>query len=431
MEAIGLVAVLICVLLAAAVSKRVQNTIITLPMIYTLFGLAFGLRFLGLVNITIESQIIHIIAELTLILVLSTDASRIDLRALFRDHAIPLRLLSIGLPLMMVFGGLLAYFMFGEPLGIWGAVILAIVLAPTDASLGQSVVSNPRVPVRIRQALNIESGLNDGIAMPFLLLAIALAVSTERSQNVATFLRLTGAEIIFGILAGVLVGYLGMKFIQLGGRSGWMSDQFQKISSLALALLAYGFAEMIGGNGYIAAFCYGLASSNTTSKEESEPIYEYAEMEVTILMLLTFIIFGMVMLPPALEAMNPQVALYALLSLVLVRTLSVAISMIRVKTTTITTLFLGWFGPRGVASILYVLTVLEAEDLAGQDLIFTVAMVTIFFSVLVHGVTAAPLSNWYGRRMETIEEVQPDVLEAGQVTEMPLREEVGKGSQRI
>ena len=420
MESLGLLAVVICILLAAAISRRIQHTILTLPMVYTFFGIVLGGLVLDVIPLTPEDNLVEVIAELTLVIVLATDASRIDLRGLFRDHNLPTRLLSIGLPLTMISGTIAAVLIFTD-LSFWEAVILGVILSPTDASLGQSVVSNPKVPVRIRQTLNIESGLNDGIALPFLLLAIALADSEVLFHNPFEFLLSVLVQIALGIAAGLVVGYLGTRFILWGQRSSWMSSNYQKISSLALILLAYGLAELIGGNGFIAAFCFGLASTNFAGKEESEDLFEYAETEVTLLMLLTFLLFGAVMLPPAIEAINPEIVLYAVLSLTLVRMVSVAISMLGEKVRPITTLFLGWFGPRGVASILYIFIVLESENLPGLQLIYSVAMITVLFSIYAHGMTAAPLSKWYGNRMVETEKISPDALEIEDVPEMPLR----------
>jgi NhaP-type Na+/H+ or K+/H+ antiporter len=420
MDSFGLLAILICILLAASISRRIQNSILTLPMVYTFFGIILGGLVLDIIPLTSENVIVEVIAELTLVIVLATDASRIDVRGLLRDHNLPTRLLGIGLPLTMVFGTIVAVLVITE-LSFWEAAILGVILAPTDASLGQSVVSNPRVPVRIRQTLNIESGLNDGIALPFLLLAIAIADSEVVFHNPFEFLLSVVVQIALGIAAGLVVGYLGTRFIQWGQSSSWMSRNYQKISSLALILLAYGLAELIGGNGFIAAFCFGLASTNFAGNEESEELFEYAETEVTIFMLLTFLLFGAVMLPPAIEAINSEIVLYAVLSLTLVRMVSVAISMVGEKVRLITTLFLGWFGPRGIASILYVFIVLESENLPGLDLIYSIAMFTVLLSIFSHGITAAPLANRYGVRMEVVDKIQAETPETETVPEMPLR----------
>jgi NhaP-type Na+/H+ or K+/H+ antiporter len=311
-----------------------------------------------------------------------------------------------------------AAILFAE-LDFWEAAVLAVILSPTDASLGQAVVTNPRVPVRIRQSLNVESGLNDGIAMPFLLLALSLAVAEENSLGSGYWIGLALAQIGFGVLAGAIIGFLGGRFIEWGQHSGWMSKEFQKISILALALLAFGVAELVSGNGFIAAFVMGVTAANTTRKEDTEMLYEYAEVEVQGLMLLTFmVVFGAVMLPLALDHFTGAMLLYAVLSLAMIRFLSVLVSMIGIRVRLITTAFLGWFGPRGVASILYIFTILE-EDLADEALLFNVVMLTVLISIFAHGITSAPGANWYTKIVEAV--VTSDGTEMKEVLEMPVR----------
>jgi NhaP-type Na+/H+ or K+/H+ antiporter len=417
-EITGLVAVILCILFAAAISRRIQGTIITLPMVYTVLGLMLSGRVLGVIELDLGNELIRIIAVVTLILVLATDASRIDVRVLIKDLTLPLRLLAFGLPLMMVFGTIVAAMLFAE-MTFWEAAVLAIILTPTDASLGQAVVTNPKVPVRIRQTLNVESGLNDGIAMPFLLMALSLVVAEESSLEPGYWLGLAVTQIVFGILVGIIIGFLGGRFVEWGRRSGWMSDAFQKISALALALLSYGAAEMVGGNGFIAAFVVGMTAANTSRKEETDRLYVFAEVEVQGLTMLTFmIVFGAVMLPPALDQFDGTMLLYAVLSLAVIRLAAVSISFIRTKVKPVTTGFIGWFGPRGVASILYIFTVLE-EDLQGESLIYNVVMLTVMISIFAHGITAAPLANWYAKRVEAV--VEPEGTEMAMVPEMPLR----------
>lgn len=422
MEELALVAVMLCILAAAGISRRIRGTVLTLPMVYVVLGFLLSDRVLGIISMGhLEGEIIHIIAELTLVLVLASDASRIDLRSLVRDHDLPLRMLGMGLPLTMVLGTLVALAVFGR-LPLWEAAVLAVILAPTDASLGQSVVTNPKVPARIRQTLNIESGLNDGFAVPFLLLAIALAEATETYIGTGFWLRLAGAQILFGVLAGVIVGYLGLRFIELGRQRGWMSVRFEKICGVSLALLAYGLAELVGGNGFIAAFCMGVAMGNASHQPKmDEALHEHLEVEISLLMLLTFLGYGALMLPLALEDIGVMMVVYAVLSLTLIRMVPVAISLIGSKVRPATTLFLGWFGPRGLASILYVFIMLDAEKIMGADLIYATVMVTVLISVFAHGITAAPTANWYGKRMADEGTVKPDAAEQAEVPEMPLR----------
>jgi len=420
MEAVEIIVVVVGILLISGVSKRIRNTVVTLPMLYVLFGLGAGLVFSDLLSFSIDNSLVEIIAQLTLMLVLATDASRISFRRVFSSYTVPLRLLGIGLPLTMILGAVAAAIMFGQ-LGIWEAAVLAVILAPTDASLGQSVVENPKVPVRIRQALNIESGLNDGFAMPFLILAVSLAISSEVQIGTGYYLGIAVSQIVFGILAGVVVGYLGAHYIAWGRRSGWMSLGFEKINWLAMVLLSFGAAELVGGNGFIAAFVFGITSGNVISAQQLKRVDEFAEVGNTLLMLVTYMIFGMVMLIPALERINPTIVLYAVLSLSLVRMLPVTVSLIGVKMRPVTVLFLGWFGPRGIASILYVLTVLEAEELTGRETIFTAAIITVFFSVMAHGISAAPLADWYGRHIAVMEKFDAADAETMTVPEIPTR----------
>ena len=217
------------------------------------------------------------------------------------------------------------------------AAILGILLAPTDASLGQAVISNRLVPVRIRQTLNIESGLNDGIAMPFLLMAIALATA-EEFGGMAEWIQLGITQILLGVMAGALVGFLGRKFIDWGQTSGWMSSHFRKISAVALALLSYSVADLIGGNGFIAAFVMGVTITNISTDDRLKELNEHVEVEVDLLILLTFmIVFGAVILPDALRLFDWKIALYAILSLTVIRMLPVEMSMMgeRVKPVTV------------------------------------------------------------------------------------------------
>jgi NhaP-type Na+/H+ or K+/H+ antiporter len=420
MDIIVVWALLVGLVLVAGVSKRIRNTAVTLPMLYVLFGLAAGVLFSDYIELTFNDPIVEVVATLTLALVLATDASRIKIQRPLSNYTLPLRLLGIGLPLTIALGAVVAAALFGQ-LGIWEAAVLAVILAPTDASLGQSVVSNKRVPARIRQALNIESGLNDGIAMPFLILTLSLALSTEQQLGSGIFLLITARQILFGILAGLVIGFLGARYIRWGDDSGWMSRGFQKICWLALILVAYGSAVLIGGNGFIASFVFGVISGRFTSVGEMQSLDDFAEIQNALLMLMTYILFGMVMLLPVIEVLNLTIVFYALLSLTVIRMLPVAISLLGTKLRPVSVLFIGWFGPRGIASILYVLTVVAAEDLTGRGAIYSVVMITIFMSVLAHGITAAPLSDWYGKRIAELDKKGAADSEMRPVPEMPTR----------
>jgi NhaP-type Na+/H+ or K+/H+ antiporter len=190
---------------------------------------------------------------------------------------------------------------------------------------------------------------------------------------------------------------------------------------LALVLLTYGAAEAIGGNGFIAAFFFGIISGNTIEKQESNRLHRFAEVENTLLMMLTFMFYGAVMLFPALQHINIEMIIYAILSLTLARMLPVAISLIGTKLRLESVLYLGWFGPRGIASILYVYTILQVEGIDRQEMIFSLVMITIFFSVLMHGISAVPLTNRYAKRIAQLEKNGLAQAETQYVPGMPTR----------
>ncbi len=391
-----LVVTLLFILLAAAVSKRIRGTIITLPMVYVALGLIIGGAGLNLLGLDLESEFVRIVAELALVLVLASDAGRISVRRLVKDHILPIRLLSIGLPLTMLAGALLAVLIF-DNLMIAEAFVLGILLAPTDASLSQAVITNKLVPVRIRQTLNIESGLNDGIAMPFLLMALAV-IGAEEAGGLLYWIRLGFSQIALGVVAGAVVGLAGWRFMSWGRSSGWMSTEFQKISAVVLALLAYSLAGLIGGNGFIAAFVMGVTLGNVSTDKRFDKLDEHVAVEVELAVLLTYMfVFAGVMLPDALRMVDWRVVLYAVLSLTIVRILPVMASMVGSGLQPVTVSFLGWFGPRGLASILYLFTVIDEQTLPGIETVYTVTLITVLLSIFAHGISAAPAASWYGK----------------------------------
>ena len=406
------------ILVFGVVSGRIQKTVITPPMVFAVFGIVIGQWVLDIIHLEIEGGFLNTLAELTLVLVLFTDASRIDLKLLRRDHNLPIRLLGIGLPLTMVFGAVIGAVVF-DALTFWEAAVLAVILAPTDAALGQAVVSSPKVPIRIRQTLNVESGLNDGIALPILLFFISVAGATEEVSGAAYWIQFAGLQIILGPIVGAVVAYLGGRLIAWAESKGWVEEAYQRLVALGLALLAFALAEILGGNGFIAAFCAGMTLGNLFGSV-CRRLYEFAEAESQLLTLLTFLLFGAVLLPPAFTHFSWRIVLYAILSLTLVRIVPVAISLIGVRLQRQTLLFLGWFGPRGIASILYCLLVLEEAQLAGNDLMYATVMITVLISIFAHGLTAVPAVNRYGAHTETMKD-EPDMPELLPVSEMPVR----------
>jgi NhaP-type Na+/H+ or K+/H+ antiporter len=394
----ALALVALALLAVAAVSRRLAGTPITPTIVFVAFGLLVGPEVLDGIELSSSSATVRGLAEATLALVLFSDASRIDLGALRRTVGVPVRLLGIGLPLTIALGAVAAALVFGE-LTVEEAVILAVVLAPTDAALGQAVVTEPRVPQRIRQALNVESGLNDGICVPLLFAAVAVAdVASEISggRSPATLLL---EEIGFGMLGGVVAGLLITVIVTQAGQRDLIAASWRPVIPAAGAALAYGIAVGLHGSGFIAAFVAGMVF-RLALRRDPEALNELTEDVGNVLNGVTFVLFGAVLLGPALAGLTWQLALYAVLSLTLVRMLPVALAMWGSRARAPTLGFLGWFGPRGLASIVFAVIVVEESALPNETLIAQAIYVTVGLSVLAHGLTAAPLADRYARWYE-------------------------------
>ena len=357
MEPAFLVAVAAAIIAFGALSRRAERSILTPPMFFVLVGWALSEHALGWVDLSVDSKVIHGLAEFTLVIVLFTDASRIDLTCLRREGSLPTRLLGIGLPLTIAAGAAAALLVF-PGVGIWEALLLAAILAPTDAALGQAVVSSPLVPVRIRQSLNVESGLNDGIALPVVLVFASLAGALAGEGDAAHWLVFAALQVVLGPVVGWAVGFGGGRIMQRGRAAGWVNQTFEQLMALAVAVLAFAGAELVGGNGFIAAFVAGLTVGNT-ARDVCTCIHEFGEAEGQLFTLLVFLIFGGAMVPVALAHAGSAALLYAVLSLTLVRMFPVALSLLGTGLRPASVAFLAWFGPRGLASILFALVVVK------------------------------------------------------------------------
>jgi NhaP-type Na+/H+ or K+/H+ antiporter len=388
-----LVALAAVLLAFAAISKRIDGTPLTAAMFFTAAGLVLGVEALGLIDPSATGSEVKILAEATLTVVLFSDASRIDLGALRRTLGIPVRLLGIGLPLTIAAGFLAGLVVLGD-LAWPEALVLAIVLAPTDAALGQAVVTSPRLPVRIRQSLNVESGLNDGICVPLFVIALAVALAEGGAIGDGHAAQLVAEKIGYGVLGGVVAGAAAAAVVVYAGGRRLVDETWLQVVPLAGALLAFGLAEAIEGSGFIAAFVGGAVFGGLRRRRGGD-VSHLIEQSGAVLAAVTFVVFGAVLLGPALRDLTWQIALYAVLSLTVVRMVPVAISLLGSGARRPTVAFLGWFGPRGAASIVFALLLLEEEALPGQSLILTTAFVTVGLSVLTHGLTAAPFASRY------------------------------------
>lgn len=408
-----MVTVTLALFVFGLVSRRLQTTPLTGPFVFTTLGLLVGPAMFGLVAVPSGHLAVHLLAEITLVLVLFADAVHIDLAQLRRDHDLPVRMLLIGMPLSLGIGTIAALGLF-ESLPLLEAALLAAILVPTDAALGQAVVSQAIVPVRIRTALTVESGLNDGIALPLVLIFASLASIGGSSESAATLVGFSVRQVALGPLTGVLLGCLCGLLVRRAYGARWMTREAEGIMALALAFGLFAVAESIGGSGFIAVFVGGLSFGNVL-RHRCEFLYDFAETEGRILMLLTFLALGATMIPEAASAISVRLLVFALLALTVMRIVPVAVSLLGTGVSPATSLFLGWFGPRGLASVLFVLVVLEESTLAESELVFAAATVTVALSVLLHGVSAAQGARYYGAHVRAMGEC----AEAVTVPDMP------------
>jgi NhaP-type Na+/H+ or K+/H+ antiporter len=362
-----------------------------------------------------------VLAEAALTLLLFADASRLDLHALRREATVPLRLLGLGLPLTVLLGAVAAWALFGE-LAFVEALVLGIVLAPTDAALGQAVVTDRRLPSRVRQGLNVESGLNDGICVPLLFIALAVAEADEGATTTSHAVRIVVEEIGYGALGGVVAGVLGAAVVIGAGRRGLIEASWLQVAPVATAGLAYGIANPLGGSGFIAAFVGGLVFGGLRGRAGGEVSFLLDEAG-ELLNATTLVVFGAILLGPALAELSWTVVAYAVLSLTLVRMAPVALAMRGTRARPPTLLFIGWFGPRGLASIVFAVILIEEAHLPHTATLLVTIFATVALSVYAHGLTAAPLTGRYAAWYARAHEVRPP-MESVPVTEQRWRKSV-------
>jgi NhaP-type Na+/H+ or K+/H+ antiporter len=374
-------------------ARGIERTWIAGPIIFTAFGFFMGPLGLGILTLDVTSEKLRTLAEISLALVLFNDASNANLSVLKDNLLLPKRLLGIGLPLTILLGFIIGILLFDE-LSFYEIAILATMLAATDAALGKPVITNKMVPPNIREGLNMESGLNDGICVPILYIFIDLALSQSKSGGLNHALQLITKEIGIGLVVGILLAALSGKMLKLSLRHDWLSGTWKQITIVALAVACFSAAQTLGGSGFIAAFSGGLLFGKIT-KHHKEELLRGSEATGNTFALLTWIVFGSAVIEVVIDHANWSILLYSLLSLTLVRMLPVFISLANTGESTGNKLFLGWFGPRGLASIVFGIIVLD-KNLPGGDTMATVVVCTVCLSIVAHGITALPMSTKIG-----------------------------------
>jgi NhaP-type Na+/H+ or K+/H+ antiporter len=393
------------ILFYSLVSGRLERSIVTAPIVFTTAGLLLYLFLPELQTREESMEVFLTLAEIGLVLLLFTDASRTNLNVLKNIRSLPVRLLSTGMLMTILFGGLIALVVF-QQLSIWEAGILAAILAPTDAGLGQIIVNSPRVPMKIRQALNVEAGLNDGLSVPFLLFFIALTSSSTGGNKIGLS-RFIVEQLGFGVLVGLCIGLTGGWLFGFFNRKKWIAHSWRQLGVVVLPLLCALASEAVGASMFIAAFVAGLAVQ-VGFKEAGKESVEFTENWGQLINLSIFFFFGL-FVSRVWQEFQWTYILYALLSLTIVRMLPVAIALLGTKLSRATVLFMGWFGPRGLASIVLGLVYLEQEThCSGEDIIRLTVMATVLISIFVHGFSAIPGIQIYAKKIGTLPSNSPE-----------------------
>ena len=397
---LNLVLIALFVLIYSLVAGAFERSRISGPILFTAFGVLIGPMALDLHTLEIDGEVIRGLAEVTLALVLFTDAAGADMKVLKKSGGLPTRLLLIGLPLNILLGFGVAVLLV-ESQSLLALAVLATMLAPTDAALGKAVVTNDAVPDDIRQGLNVESGLNDGICVPVLLVFLELALGNAGEDRPWTLaIRLILEEIGIGLAVGLGLAFFAVRLFRVARRRAWLTHTWMQIQVAALAVASFSLAQYLGGSGFIAAFCGGLLVGITGAqhaREMHEELLRASEGIGDTLALITWVLFGSAVVGQVIGYVNGLIILYAILSLTLIRMLPVFLSLAGSGIDTEGKLFIGWFGPRGLASIVFAVIVLNSGLPDAGPLITTVAC-TVIFSIIGHGVTASNWSRAYGER---------------------------------
>jgi NhaP-type Na+/H+ or K+/H+ antiporter len=406
----------ILVALYSVVAARLDRYSVTMPLVFVLVSALIGPFILGLIQFPFDAADVEHLAEITLVLLLFADASTLNFSKVREGAKLPGRLLLIGLPLTVLLGAGIAYILFPQQdLGF--VLLIGAILAPTDAALGLPIFNNPKVPARIRTALNVESGLNDGIVTPLVMLFISLTIAEESSSQ-AGWLSAALIQLGIGAMAGIGVSLGGGLLFRAAAKNQWTTKTGQQIGNIALALACYYVALMLGGNGFIAAFIGGLVFGYATHRHLEEAT-EFTETTGTLLSLFVWAVFGAGLVIPLFLNFNLAAFLFAVFALTVIRMLPVAIALIGTRLRLDTVLIMGWLGPRGLASVVFMLIAFESlhEAHLETELLLMMASWTIFLSVLLHALSAVPLASWYARRLETAASDAPEFYE---VAEIPI-----------
>ncbi len=376
----------------SAVAERLERWNITAPMVFVTIGLLLANGPTGVLDVGLGGPGITELAEFALAVVLFGDAAGVRLRDLRGDAGLPSRLLLVGLPLTMALGALTAHLLFPD-LSWWVCAVIGAAVAPTDAALGAAIIEDERVPERIRRVLNVESGLNDGIATPFVKFFIVAAVVGTQYETTSESSALI--ELALGVVGGVVIGAVGGWVLARARAAGVGAAGYRSVGVAALAVLSYAAIVELEGNGFVAAFVAGLAFGAVTPRADHEESLGFTHDSAKVLSGVVWFLFGAVMVP-ALEYASWRDVVFAVVALTVVRMVPVALALLGTGFDRATVGVLGWFGPRGLASVVFALLALEGLAPPDGRSVVVVVTMTVLLSVVAHGLSASPIGGRYG-----------------------------------
>lgn len=384
------------------VAGRLERAAASGPMVFVIAGLLMGPLGFGWFDGDVSRTGLRVLADLTLALILFIDAANADLAILKRQFRIPSRMLLFGLPGAIFLGTMFAVILF-DTLSLFEAAILGTVLAATDAALGKAVITNKAVPAQIREGLNIESGLNDGLCVPILFVFIALALGSDTEGGCTMLaLELVAEELGIGLAVGLTLSAIGAWLLRWCSDQGWVTEIWKQVTIVGLAIACFSVAQSLHGSGYIAVFTGGLLFG-FKAKEATHRLVLAAEGTGETLALMTWMLFGATVIGQSIKHFTWEMLVYALLSLTVIRMLPIFLSLTGTGESTASKLFLGWFGPRGLASLVFAIIVIN-EGVPGGKFVAMVVVLTVFFSLVAHGVSANPLAKLLGQKEGTKED---------------------------
>lgn len=378
----------------AVVSALVNRWYVAPALIFVGLGMLFGPFGFNLLAAGPGTEGYTLLAQLALTVILFNQAAKLDPGKAFRRGQVTFRLLVIGIPLTLVLGSLTAAVLL-PVLPWWEAVCLAAIVAPTEVALIEALIEDHRVPERVRNALSVESGFYDGFALAVLLAALALASAQtdERPRDWTWFVVRT--ELV-SLVIGAAVGLLGAVVIAWSRRREWMNDTWAQLATLAVALICFEFGERVHASGFVAAFTGGLAFAVVARRSNTEVSNQVSDAAAQLLELLVFAMFGAFAVIDAWQHTSWRVVLFCAVALFGVRMVAVLVALIRTDLPAYSRLFIGWFGPRGIGTVVLALLVIERGEIQHPDVLAQAGVIAVTLSLVLHSITAPLGIRRYG-----------------------------------